>query len=51
MEKYNFEYCMKHICDGCKNGKQCENQEKNIRRKRNNGDKEDKHKRIKTCRV
>ena len=24
---YDFEYCMKHKCDGCKRSKECENQE------------------------
>lgn len=24
MKKYNFEYCMKHLCNGCKKIRECD---------------------------
>lgn len=27
-KKYNFKYCMKNRCEGCKRSRECENQEK-----------------------
>lgn len=28
MNKYDFEFCMKHKCEECKKSRECENQEK-----------------------
>lgn len=51
MKKYDFEYCMKHKCDSCKNWIKCESREKSVRRNRKSEDKKNKHNRFKAGKI